>query len=311
MPWKRGKRVEASTSGHEIAQQRRTHLDTRQKSILAVLCIGAGILTLSTRSVPGDVARIAYGLVVTAVFLALALFARQRSSLRRFWELLFAFFVLSVFVVLDTTVPHYVGTYILHDTPVPGNPLASTIRGSVIIQLLETVITIVAVVVLTKASGKDLGSIYLRVGTFGRAFVIGIAGFVLFYVLIGSSSHRFFPTNGTLTLSHYLALTPALLVLVLSNGFLEELLFRGLFLQKYNAFLGPYLSNVVQAVIFALAHVGVSYTPFALLFIGLIVFPLGLLTGYLMRSSNGILAGSLFHAGADIPIYVAFLSYVS
>ena len=311
MHWKRGKRVEASTSGHEIAQERRTHLDTRQKSILAVLCIGAGILTLSTRSVPGDVARIAYGLVVTAVFLALALFARQRSSLRRFWELLFAFFVLSVFVVLDTTVPHYVGTYILHDTPVPGNPLASTIRGSLIIQLLETVITIVAVVVLTKASGKDLGSIYLRVGTFGRAFVIGIAGFVLFYVLIGFSSHRFIPTNGTLTLSHYLALTPALLVLVLSNGFLEEVLFRGLFLQKYNAFFGPSLSNVVQAVIFALAHVGVSYTPFALLFIGLIVFPLGLLTGYLMRSSNGILAGSLFHAGADIPIYVAFLSYVS
>ncbi len=303
--------MEASPSGHEIAQERHTHLDIRQKSILAVLCIGAGILTLSTRYVPGDVARIAYGLVVTAVFLALALFARQRSSLRRFWELPFAFFVLSVFVVLDNTVPHYVGTSILHDTPVPGNPLASTIRGSVIIQLLETVITIVAVVMLTKMSKKDLSSISLRVGTFGRALVIGIAGFVLFYVLIGSSSHRFFPTHGTLTLSHYLALTPALLVLVLSNGFLEELLFRGLFLQKYNTFFGPSLSNVVQAVIFALAHVGVSYTPFALLFIVLFVFPLGLLTGYLMRSSNGILAGSLFHAGADIPIYMAFLSYVS
>ena len=303
--------MEASTSAHEGAEERRTQLNTRQKSILAVLCIGAGILTLSTRYVPGDVTRIAYGLVVTAVFLVLALFARQRSSLRRFWELLFAFFVLSVFVVLDNTVPHYVGTYILHDTPVPGNPLASTIRGSVIIQLLETVITIVVVIVLTRASGKDLGSIYLRVGTFGRAFLIGMVSFVLFYVLIGPSAHRIFPTNGTLTLSHYLALTPALLVLVLSNGFLEELLFRGLFLQKYNAFFGPYLSNVVQAVIFALAHVGVSYTPFALLFIVLIVFPLGLLLGYLMRSSNGILAGLLFHAGADIPIYVAFISYVS
>ncbi len=303
--------MEASTSAHEGAEERRTQLNTRQKSILAVLCIGAGILTLSTRYVSGDVTRIAYGLVVTAVFLVLALFARQRPSLRRFWELLFAFFVLSVFVVLDNTVPHYVGTYILHDTPVPGNPLASTIRGSVIIQLLETVITIVVVIVLTRASGKDLGSIYLRVGTFGRAFLIGMVGFVLFYVLIGPSAHRIFPTNGTLTLNHYLALTPALLVLVLSNGFLEELLFRGLFLQKYNAFFGPYLSNVVQAVIFALAHVGLSYTPFALLFIVLIVFPLGLLLGYLMRSSNGILAGSLFHAGADIPIYVAFLSYVS
>ncbi len=311
MPWKRGKRVEASTSGHEIAEDRLTQLSNGQKAILVILCIGAGILTLSTRYVSGDVVKIAYGLVVTALFLALGLFARQRSSLRRFWQLLYAFFIFSVFVLLDNTVPHYVGTYILHETPVPGNPLASTISGSVIIQLLELVITVVVVVALTKASGKDLGSLYLRVGRFGRALVIGIAGFVLFYVLGGTVSHRFFPTNGTFTLSHYLALTPALLLLVLSNGFLEELVFRGLFLQKYNVFFGPYLSNVVQAIIFALAHIGVSYTPFALLFIVLFVFPLGLITGYLMRSSNGILAGTLFHAGADIPIYVAFLSYVS
>jgi len=87
--------------------------------------------------------------------------------------------------------------------------------------------------------------------------------------------------------------------------------FRGLFLRKYDSVFGPYLANAVQAAIFALAHVGVSYTPFTLLFIVLIVFPLGLLLGYLMRSSNGIVAGSLFHAGADIPIYLAFLSYVS
>lgn len=98
-----------------------------------------------------------------------------------------------------------------------------------------------------------------------------------------------------------LALTPALLVVVACNGSLEELVFRGLSLRKYNAVFSPYLANVLQAAIFALAHVGVSYTPFALLFIALIVFPLGVLCGFLMRSSHGIVASSLFHAGADTP----------
>jgi uncharacterized protein len=309
--------MKPSPSEHESAEAQRPPLGTRQKSILALLCIGAGILTFSAGSLPGgEVARIAYEVVVTVVFLALALFARERATLSRFWDLPFAFFILSVFVLLDMTVPHYVGTSILHDPPVPGNPIAGSIRGSLIIQLLEVVLVIVPVVVLTRVSGKDLGSIYLRVGTWGRAFVIGIAGFVLFYVLTGitiqgSSFHRILPIHGTLTLSQYLTLTPALLLLVFSNGFLEELLFRGLFLQKYKAVFGPFLANVVQAAIFAYAHIGVSYTPFVLLFVVLVVFPLGLLLGYLMRQSNGILAGWLFHAGGDIVIYVPFLTYVS
>jgi membrane protease YdiL (CAAX protease family) len=42
-----------------------------------------------------------------------------------------------------------------------------------------------------------------------------------------------------------------------------------------------------------------------------VVFPLGLITGYLMRTTRGILASMIFHAGTDIPIYLAFLSFVS
>jgi membrane protease YdiL (CAAX protease family) len=41
------------------------------------------------------------------------------------------------------------------------------------------------------------------------------------------------------------------------------------------------------------------------------VFPLGLITGYLMRTTKGIVAPVILHAGTDIPIYIAFLSYVS
>jgi len=98
---------------------------------------------------------------------------------------------------------------------------------------------------------------------------------------------------------------------VISNGFQEEFLFRALFLQRYGIFLGAYLANVVQALVFAFAHLGVTYTPSAVVFTLVAVFPLGLIAGYLMRSSNGVVAPALFHAGLDIPIYLAFLTYVS
>jgi len=301
-----------STVRPALADELSTPLSVSQKSLLAALCLVAGILALSMRYVPDEVVRIVWGLVVAAIFLALALTLRQRPSLRRYWELPFAFFVLSLFVVLDNTIPTFVATTVLRAPPIPGNPLASTIGGSVVVQVVEVVITLVVVVGLTKAIGGSLGSLALRWGALGRAFIIGLAGFVFFYALVViHPASRFFPTHGTMTTSHVLALTPALLAVVAGNGFLEELVFRGLFLRKYTAVFGPYLANAVQAAIFALAHVGVSYTPFALVFIALIVFPLGLLLGYLMRSSNGMVAGSLFHAGADIPIYLAFLSYVS
>jgi membrane protease YdiL (CAAX protease family) len=304
--------MDVSSARSQRSDEFSTALSVSQKSLLAVLCLVAGGLALSMRYVPGAALRIVWGLVVAAVFLGLALSLRQRPSLRRYWELSFAFFILSLFVVLDNTVPTSVATAILRNPPLPGNPLASTIGGSVIVQVVEVVITLVVVVGLTKAIGGSLGSISLQWGSFGRALIIGIAGFVFFYGLfLIRPASKFFPTHGAMTTSHVLALTPALLTVVLSNGFLEELVFRGLFRRKYDSVFGPYLANVVQAAIFALAHVGVAYTPFGLLFVALIVFPLGLLLGYLMRSSNGIVAGSLFHAGADIPIYLAFLSYVS
>jgi membrane protease YdiL (CAAX protease family) len=182
----------------------------------------------------------------------------------------------------------------------------------VAVQLLDTFIAIAPIVVLTKTAGLDLGSVYARFGRFGRAYFIAIIGLVAIYIAVGLlPSHRLLPIRGTMTLTRYLALTPAVLVLVFSNGFQEEFLFRGLFLRRYSALLGVYAANVVQTLVFAFAHAGVTYTPAALVFILVAVIPLGLIAGYLMRSSNGVVAPAIFHAGVDIPIYLAFLTFVS
>jgi membrane protease YdiL (CAAX protease family) len=102
-----------------------------------------------------------------------------------------------------------------------------------------------------------------------------------------------------------------LLLLVASNGLEEELLFRGLFLQKCVDLFGVHAGALLQAIVFASAHVEVTYSPVALLFAFTVALPLGVVCGYLMRASDGLLAPALFHAGADVPIYLAFLASVA
>src|SRR5439155_7764954 len=93
-------------------------------------------------------------------------------------------------------------------------------------------------------------------------------------------------------------------------GLREEFWFRGLFLKKYGRFLGPLSSNVLQATVFASFHLQVQYTQFLLVFLGF-TFVLGLWLGYLMKESGNILGPAIFHAGADIPIYLVFLTNLS
>jgi membrane protease YdiL (CAAX protease family) len=256
---------------------------------------------------------LACGVCVTLAPLALALLARRRSTLRRYWEIPLAFFGLALFVLADRYVPDFLRAQVLHVRTTSGNPIASTVSGTVIIQVDELVLTVLAVLVVLWISRTSLGSIYVRRGRLGRAYLIGIIGFIAFYVLTFRvlQHSRMIPVHGTIDFHRYLSLTPALLLVAGINAFLEELLFRGLLMSKLNIALGPYLATLVQAVVFASWHLGVTYTPFVLVFVLFVTFPLGLLAGYLTRSSGSILPSWLFHAGADIPIYLGFLSYVS
>lgn len=301
-----------------LAADQRLHLSIGEKGLLAILCVCGGVAPLAARWIfPDPTSRIAYGLLVAAAYLSFSLFARKASSLRPYWELSFAFFILAVVQVLNNALPPYVGTAILRDPPNAGNPLGSTLSGTIVIQLLETLIAVVPVIAFTRLSGSDLGSIYARRGKIGAWLAVTVGFFVLFYLFLAtlplrpdSPAHRLLPTNGTLTLDRFLALTPALLIVAFSNSFEEEFLFRGLFLQKYTAVFGFGAANVVQALVFAIAHAGITYTPPALFFIVAVVFPVGLITGYLMRATNGVLAPGIFHAAFDLAIYLAFFSYV-
>lgn len=280
--------------------------------LLASVCLLSGVLPLAARWLPSGPLGIAYGLIVAVIFGAITVYLDRRPGRSALKPLFLAFLVFSVVQVLNNFVPKLILIYLLQETPTAGNPLASSLLGSIVIQLSETAIALIPILVLTWAPGETTEGMYLQRGRVGFWLGAALVFFVVLYLLtMRVAARHFFPLHGAMTFSRYLSLSPPLLLMAITNGLQEELLFRALFLRKLISELGFWTANIVQAIVFTVAHIGISYTPNALMFMALFVFPIGLFCGFLMRRTDSVLAPTLFHAGADLPIYLSFLSFVT
>ena len=285
------------------------------RSVLVVFCLAAGIAYRTSVSlIPVGLFEDAFLLGLAALLLIVALLARRSRSLQRYWEIPFAFFIFTIAGFMgDVSISPLQQWFIhgvLHETPSVNNPLAFTVLGTVLAQVFGTLSLTLPIILLTKASGSDLNSIFINKERNWKWLIVSIIGFLVFFFLAAFGiSKSFFPNNGV-TLSRFLALTPALIVLVLCNGLREELWFRGLFLKKYGRFLGPLTSNMLAAIIFASFHVQVQYSRSLPIFLAIALIQ-GLILGFLMQKSRSILAPAIFHAGTDIPIFLVYLSYAS
>jgi membrane protease YdiL (CAAX protease family) len=284
-------------------------------ALVAFSLVAAFAYRASVSLIPSGVLEDGFVLVLAAVFLALALLARRAEKLRRYWEIPFAFFVFASAGFLGdgmiSPLQHLFVRDVLHETTNGNNPLASTVAGMVWAQLFGTGLMVIPIIVLTRVSGSDLRSIFVNRPANWWGLAVAIVCFAVIYFLAARGrTAAFFPTHGVVTTSRLLALTPALVVLVLLNGLREELWFRGLFLNKYGKFLGPLSSNALAAVIFTSFHVQVQYSASILPFLGYALL-IGLILGWLMQRTKSVLAPAIFHAGTDIPIFLVYLSYAS
>lgn len=283
--------------------------------VLAALCLVAAFAYRASVSLlPFGLVESSFLLCLAGALLGIALFLRRTETLLRYWEIPFAFFVFTLAGFAgDLNVSPLQRAFVsevLHQAPTSHDPFASTVLGTVLVQAFCTLCLVAVIVVLIKASGDDLRSIYISKSQSWAVVAIGaIVLLVMYYLAARGRLAAFFPNHG-MTTARFLDLTPALLVLVLLNGLREELWFRGLFLKRYQPFLGPWASIVLTAVIFTSFHVQVRYTPQLLTFLGY-TFILGLILAFMMRRSDSMLGSILFHAGADIPIFLVYLSYVS
>ena len=233
---------------------------------------------------------------LTAALLIIALFLRRSRKGKQYWPVFYAFFV--------------AGAAVLTSGLFSGDLLrlfkqtVATPQGIALAKFSESILRVFPILVLMPVMGFDWRSLYLAAGKVRFWLPIAIAAFIVFPAL------AFFPLSSSQAgvLDKLLPLWPWILLFVLSNGFMEELLYRGVFLKRYEPFLGKVQSNILTAIVFALIHTQVTYAAQMIQFL-VIVLVLSLIWGILIQKTNSLWGAVLFHAAGDC--LIIFGAYVS
>lgn len=283
------------------------HLSTNEwveRIILALLFIGVGGLIIMVfkpwgkQLIADPVNNYLWRLAVSAILLVLALMVRRSKRFDKFWQLLFAMFILSTAFSLDWVFGKFLYNSLHLSDSEPIDWMYEKMH--------EGILIVCVVIVFNKLSGNSLGSIYLQKGNLKLGLLIGGIAFLVSAAGSIPTAELLFKGND-LTISRVLLWVPMILVIVLANGALEELLFRGLFLRKLEPFFGKFFSNFLIALVFTVLHKGSTYTSSEYIFL-VILTPLALIWGWIMQKTDSVWGSILFHAGMDIPIFLGIFS---
>ena len=163
---------------------------------------------------------------LTAVLLIIALFLRRSEKGKTYWPVFYAFFVAGAAVLTS-------GLFSDDLLRLFGQTVA-TPQGIATAKFSESILRVIPILVLMPVMGFDWRSMYLKAGKVRFWLPIAIAAVIVFPAL------AYFPLSSSQAgvLDKLLPLWPWILLFVLSNGFMEELLYRGVFLKRYEPFLG-------------------------------------------------------------------------
>jgi len=233
---------------------------------------------------------------LTTAILVAALFLRRSERGKQYWPVMFVFFVAGAAVLISVLFSEDLMRLF-------GQTITSP-QGIAVAKFSESILRVIPILILMPIVGIDWRSMYLKRGKVRIWLPIAIAAMIVFpaFALFSISSSQ------TGVLEKLLPLWPWIILFVLSNGFMEELLYRGLFLQKYEPFLGKGKSNILTAIVFALLHTQVTYAAEMFQFL-VIVLILSLIWGFLIQKSESLWGAVLFHAAGDC--LIIFGAYAS
>ncbi len=228
------------------------------------------------------------------IFLVIAIVFARQTNLKKYWPIPFAFFLAALSQFL---------AWRFSDLPLSWFGLdVTTLKGMAVAKLSQSLVIIIPIILLTKISGQRLATIYLKKGKIRYGLIIGLIAFLAFagFLILQAKDAG---------LDRLLSASPWIFVFVIANGFNEELLFRGLFLRKFEPFVRKFGSNLLTAIVFSLAHMKVEYVASGELMRFLaVVFILAIVWGYLMQKTDSLIGPALFHAGADLLLFSALFT---
>ncbi len=247
---------------------------------------------------------ILYKAALPIVFLVLAVVLYRSEQLKLYWRIAFALFIAAFANWLNWTLGNWLPRFV--------GPLTTTAQELTIDKLSQCIPVVLAIIVLTRLVGDDLGSIFLKRGDLKEGLRFGSISFGIFAVIFAviavlqanAPASRGMTASGV-SLNVIVAALPWMLVWAFANSLMEELWFRGIFLKKLNPFLGATATCVVTALVFSLPHAGATYiSPVETIGFALIVFGLGLVNARVMLKTDSIIGSLLFHAGYDLLVII-------
>ena len=228
------------------------------------------------------------------VFGALWWVARNERPLSRFRPVLFAYFTAVFSLSLG---------YFFAD---PGLKLfgltTQTSIGIAAAKFLQASLIVIGILAVARLYGEDLASLYIRRGRLILGLSVGLITAAACLVLTLLQ-----PAVRALGAARLMSLCPWALLFVASNALMEELLFRGLFLGRYEPLIGKWLAILSTAMTFTLAHMQVNYAPNVWGFL-LVTFGFAIAWAWLMQKTGSLWGSALFHAGADLLIILPIFS---
>lgn len=250
-----------------------------------------------------------YKAALAALFLAAALICRRTPGGRPLAAIALALF----FAALANLVNWGLGNWLGRLLP----PAASELQALAIDKVSQCIPVAATLIGLTLLSGDRPGSIFLQRGNLGGGLRFGLISFagwaVLAVVLITQQAMG--PAGGQglgatgIPVDVVLAGLPWILVFIFANSLMEEIWFRGIFLNRLQPVMGAGLAALATALIFGLPHATGDYlAPAERLIFGGVVIALGLVNAAAMFKTRSILGSLLFHAGYDLIVIVPVLA---
>nr|MDO8114842.1 CPBP family intramembrane metalloprotease [Candidatus Sigynarchaeota archaeon] len=238
--------------------------------------------------------KIFYAISITLVFLLVAIHVRGKESLKKYFPVMFAFFTSALVLTLQFYTR--------------GGGIGSTPWEKVLWMVASASLVVVPIILLTKKTGSNMASIFLQKGDLKKGLIIGLVTFTAFLVTsVPAAIYIFGGRADRITPENLIAWSPWIVAFVFLNSLREELWFRGIFLKKFEKFFKADIANLLQAIPFSIAHLGIRFDFTTIIYLVLFFF-LGLGFGAIMQKTNSILGAVLFHAGADIPVMIMTFS---
>jgi len=180
-----------------------------------------------------------------------------------------------------------------------GSPLSAP----VVWRVAQAIAVLGSLAVVARLLGADRASLSLRwpsrgvvVASFAFAGVVAPLALWLGPILAMPFFGQIRLETGILA-----AVVPAI-VLALANGLMEEVTFRGALMGWGARAVGPFGALVLQAVVFALVHVGPDFTGNPIPVV-VAVGTGGLIAGVIARRTGSLLLPIAVHAAFDVPLY--------